>query len=143
MEGRIMNTDKEKHVIHSELNRAIKERIEYLEQEEPDNLERYKLKLLQSDNISEYDKFCIIFSTQDKTKVFVNNTSLVNQLSEEGLCCMLLKMCSTTDKEDEKAMINTSIAEDLEYEDQTSLTFLQPLSSLLRIFREFSFYARY
>ncbi len=30
-----MNTDKEKHVIPSEINRAIKERIEYLEQEDP------------------------------------------------------------------------------------------------------------
>ncbi len=88
-----MNTDKEKDVTPSELNRAIKERIEYLVQEEPDNPERYKLKLLQSDNISEYDKFCIIFSMQDKTEVFVNNTSIADQLSEEGLCSMLLKMC--------------------------------------------------
>ncbi len=88
-----MNTDKEKHVTPSELNRAIKERIEYLEQEEPDNPERYKLKLLQSDNISEYDKFCIIFSMQDKTEVFVNNTCIVDQLSEESFCSMLLKMC--------------------------------------------------
>ena len=96
MEGRIMkmNTDKEKDVTPSELNRAIKERIEYLEQEEPDNPERYKLKLLQSDNISEYDKFCIIFSMQDKTEVLLTNTSIVDQLSEEGLCSMLLKMCS-------------------------------------------------
>ena len=86
------------------------------------------------------------------TKVFVNYTSIVDQLSEEDLCRVLLKMCratgeekmcSATDKEDEKAMINTSVAEDLEYEDQTSLTFLQPLSSLLRTFRKFSFYARY
>ncbi len=60
-----MSTDKEKHVTPSEFNRAIKERIEYLEQNEPDNPELYKLKLLQSDNISEYDKFCIIFSMQD------------------------------------------------------------------------------
>ncbi len=115
-----MNTDKEKHITPSELNRAIKERIEYLEQDEPDNPERYKLKLLQSDNISEYDKYCIIFSMQE---VFVNNTSIVDQLSGEGLCSMLLEMCrDRTDEEDEKAMINTSVAEDLEYEDQTSLT---------------------
>ncbi len=60
-----MSTDKEKHVTPSEFNRAIKERIEYLEQEEPDNPELYKLKLLQSDNISEYYKSCIIFSMQD------------------------------------------------------------------------------
>ncbi len=93
-------------------------------------------------------------SIDDKVmnEAFVNNTSIVDQLSEEDLCRVLLKMCratgeekmcSATDKEDEKAMINTSVAEDLEYEDQTSLTFLQPLSSLLRIFRKFSFYARY
>jgi hypothetical protein len=41
---------------------------------------------------------------------------------------------NSTDEEDEKAMINTTVAEDLEYEDQISLTFLQPLSFLLRIF---------
>ncbi len=75
-------------------------------------------------------------STDDvvMTEAFVNNTSIVDQLSEEDLCRVLLKMCSATDEEDEKAMVNTSVAEDLEYEDQTSLTFLQPLSFLLRIF---------
>ncbi len=75
-------------------------------------------------------------STDDEvmTEAFVNNTSIVDQLSEEDLCRVLLKMCRATDEEDEKAMINTSVAEDLEYEDQTSLTFLQPLSFLLRIF---------
>ena len=75
-------------------------------------------------------------STDDEimTEVLVNNTSIVDQLSEEDLCSVLLKMCRATDEEDEKAMINTSVAEDLEYEDQTSLTFLQPLSFLLRIF---------
>ena len=84
-------------------------------------------------------------STDDEvmTELLVNNTSIVDQLSEEDLCRVLLKMCRATDEEDEKAMVNTSVAEDLEYEDQTSLTFLQPLSSLLRIFRKFSFYARY
>ncbi len=76
-------------------------------------------------------------STDDvvMTEAFVNNTSIVAQLSEEDFCRVLLKMCRATDEEDEKAMINTSVAEDLEYEDQTSLTFLQPLSSLLRTFR--------
>ena len=76
-------------------------------------------------------------STDDEVmnEAFVNNTSIVDQLSEEDLCRVLLKMCSATDEEDGKAMINTSVAEDLEYEDQTSLTFLQPLSSLLRTFR--------
>ncbi len=85
-------------------------------------------------------------STDDEVmnEAFVNNTSIVDQLSEEDLCRVLLKMCratgeekmcSATDEEDEKAMINTSGAKDLEYEDQTSLTFLQPLSSLLRTFR--------
>jgi len=76
-------------------------------------------------------------STDDvvMTEAFVNNTSIVDQLSEEDLCRVLLKMCRATDEEDEKAMVNTSVAEDLEYEDQTSLTFLQPLSSLLRTFR--------
>ncbi len=69
------------------------------------------------------------------TEVFVNNTSIVDQLSEEDLCRVLLKMCRATDEEDEKAMVNTSVAEDLEYEDQTSLAFLQPLSFLLRTFR--------
>jgi len=76
-------------------------------------------------------------STDDEvmTEAFVNNTSIVDQLSEEDLCRVLLKMCRATGEEDEKAMVNTSVAEDLEYEDQTSLTFLQPLSSLLRTFR--------
>ncbi len=76
-------------------------------------------------------------STDDvvMTEAFVNNTSIVDQLSEEDLCRVLLKMCRATDEEDEKAMVNTSGAKDLEYEDQTSLTFLQPLSSLLRTFR--------
>ncbi len=46
-----MSTDKEKHVTLSEFNRAIKERIEYLEQEEPDSPELYKLKLILSDDI--------------------------------------------------------------------------------------------
>ncbi len=93
-------------------------------------------------------------STDDEVmnEAFINNTSIVDQLSEEDLCRVLLKMCratgeekmcSATDKEDEKAMINTSVAEDLEYEDQTSLTFLKPFSFLLRIIRKFSFYARY
>ncbi len=76
-------------------------------------------------------------STDDEvmTEAFVNNTSIVDQLSEEDLCRILLKMCRATGEEDEKAMINTSVAEDLEYEDQTSLTLLQPLSFLLRTFR--------
>ena len=76
-------------------------------------------------------------STDDEvmTEAFVNNTSIVDQLSEEDLCRVLLKMCRATGEEDEKAMVNTSVAEDLEYEDQTSLTFLQPLSFLLRTFR--------
>ncbi len=69
-----MSTDKEKHVTPGEFNRAIKERIEYLEQEEPDNPELYKLKLIQSDDISEYDKSCIIFSMQDiQDKVYILN----------------------------------------------------------------------
>jgi len=76
-------------------------------------------------------------STDDEvmTEAFVNNTSIVDQLSEEDLCRVLLKMCRATGEEDEKAMVNTSVAEDLEHEDQTSLIFLQPLSSLLRTFR--------
>ena len=76
-------------------------------------------------------------STDDvvMTEAFVNNTSIVDQLSEEDLCRVLLKMCRATGEEDEKAMVNTSVAEDLEHEDQTSLIFLQPLSSLLRTFR--------
>ncbi len=84
-------------------------------------------------------------STDDvvMTEAFVNNTSIVDQLSEEDLCRVLLKMCRATGEEDEKAMVNTSVAEDLEYEDQTSLTFLKPFSFLLRIIRKFSFYARY
>jgi hypothetical protein len=84
-------------------------------------------------------------SIDDKVmnEAFVNNTSIVDQLSEEDLCRVLLKMCRATDKEDERAMVNTSVAEDLEYEDQTSLTFLKPFSFLLRIIRKFSFYAPY
>ena len=78
-------------------------------------------------------------STDDEvmTEAFVNNTSIVDQLSEEDLCRILLKMCRATGEEDEKAMINTSVAEDLEYEDQTSLSFLQfPfLQFLLPVYR--------
>ncbi len=47
-------------------------------------------------------------STDDEvmTEVFVNNnTSIVDQLSEEDLCRRLLKMCRTsTDEEDEKGI---------------------------------------
>ncbi len=69
-----MSTDKEKHVTPGEFNRAIKERIEYLEQEDPYNPELYKLKLIQSDDISEYDKSCIIFSMQDiQDKLYILN----------------------------------------------------------------------
>ena len=69
-----MSTDKEKHVTLSEFKRAIKERIEYLEQNEPDNPELYKFELLLSDYISEYDKFGIIFSMQDiKDKLYILN----------------------------------------------------------------------
>ncbi len=69
-----MSTDKEKHVTSGEFNRAIKERIEYLEQKEPDNPELYKFELLLSDYISEYDKFGIIFSMQDiKDKLYILN----------------------------------------------------------------------
>jgi hypothetical protein len=69
-----MSTDKEKHVTPGEFNRAIKERIEYLEQDDPDNPELYKLKLIQSDDISEYDKSCIIFSMQDiHDKLYILN----------------------------------------------------------------------
>ncbi len=69
-----MSTDKEKHVTLSEFKRAIKERIEYLEQNEPDNPELYKFELLLSDYISEYDKFGIIFSMQDiQDKLYILN----------------------------------------------------------------------
>jgi hypothetical protein len=47
-------------------------------------------------------------------EVFVNNTSIVDQLSEEDLCRILLKMCRATGEEDEKAMINTSVEKILE-----------------------------
>ena len=47
-------------------------------------------------------------STDDEvmTEVFVNNTSIVDQLSEEGLCRILLKMCrgNSTDEEVEKGI---------------------------------------
>lgn len=46
-------------------------------------------------------------STDDEvmTEVFVNNTSTVDQLSEEALCWILLKMCrDSTDEEDEKGI---------------------------------------
>ncbi len=41
------------------------------------------------------------------------DTSIVDHLSEEDLCRILLKMCrgNSTDAEDEKAMINTSVEE--------------------------------
>ncbi len=69
-----MSTDKEKHVTPGEFNRAIKERIEYLEREEPDNPELYKFKLLLSEDISEYDKSCIIFSMHDiQDKLYILN----------------------------------------------------------------------
>ncbi len=82
-----MSTDKEKHVTPGELNRAIKERIEYLEQEDPDNPELYKLKLIQSDDISEYDKSCIIFSMQDiQDKLYIlNYIEHLNGHQKEGL----------------------------------------------------------
>ncbi len=50
-------------------------------------------------------------STDDEvmTEVFVNNASIVDQLSEEDLCRILLKMCRATDEEDEREMINTTV----------------------------------
>ncbi len=39
------------------------------------------------------------------TEVFVNNTSIVDQLSEVDLCRILLEMCrDSTDEEDEKGI---------------------------------------
>ena len=57
-------------------------------------------------------------STDDEvmTEAFVNNTSIVDQLSEDDLCRVLLKMCRATGEEDEKAMINTSVAEGFNHE---------------------------
>ena len=51
-------------------------------------------------------------STDDEvmTEVFVNNASIVDQLSEEDLCRILLKMCRATDEEDEREMIGILIA---------------------------------
>ena len=82
-----MSTDKEKHVTPAEFNRAIKEQIEYLEQDDPDNPELYKLKLIQSDDISEYDKSCIIFSMQDiQDKLYIlNYIEHLNGHQKEGL----------------------------------------------------------
>ncbi len=47
-------------------------------------------------------------STDDEVmaEIFINNTPIVDQLSEEGLCRILLKMCrgNSTDEEDEKGI---------------------------------------
>ena len=47
-------------------------------------------------------------STDDEvmTEIFVNNTPIVDQLSEEDLCRILLKMCrgNSTDEKDEKGI---------------------------------------
>ncbi len=58
-------------------------------------------------------------STDDEVmnEAFVNNTSIVDQLSEDDLCRVLLKMCRATDEEDEKAMINTSVAEGFNHDE--------------------------
>ncbi len=42
------------------------------------------------------------------TEVFVNNTPIVDQLSEEDLCRILLKMCRGNST-DEKQTINTTV----------------------------------
>ena len=47
-------------------------------------------------------------STDDEemTEVFVNNTSIVDQLSEVDLCRILLEMCmDSTDEKDEKGIL--------------------------------------
>ena len=56
-------------------------------------------------------------STDDEvmTEVSVNNTSIVDQLREEDLCRILLKMCkSNSTDEEEKEMINTTVEKALE-----------------------------
>jgi hypothetical protein len=44
------------------------------------------------------------------TEVFVNNTPIVDQLSEEDLCRILLKMCrgNSSNEEDKKVIKNTT-----------------------------------
>ncbi len=45
------------------------------------------------------------------TEAFVNNTSVVDQLNEEDLCRILLRMCRDSTNEEDEKEINTTAEE--------------------------------
>ncbi len=77
-------------------------------------------------------------STDDEvmTEVFVNNASIVDQLSEEDLCRILLKMCRATDEEDEREMINTTVEAILRKEAKKRNFYFEKLEKMKNFYSE-------
>ncbi len=68
--------------------KALIQRIKYLENNDPDNANLDKLKLLLSDNVSEEGKICIKSSSLNKLAhlFFSNCTDYIYKYKKEHLC---------------------------------------------------------
>ena len=82
-----MNTDMEKEVYLALIN-TIMERIEYLENNDPDNANLDELRLLLSDNVSKDGKIHIRSSLLNKKvyHYFSNYTNYLHKYKKEHLC---------------------------------------------------------
>ena len=74
--------------VFSALINTIVDRIEYLENNDPDNSNLDELKLLLSDNISEEGKIQVRFSLLNKKAhhYFSNYTNYLHRYEKENLC---------------------------------------------------------
>lgn len=74
--------------VYSALINTIVERIEFLENNDPDNPKIDELKLLLSDNVSEDGKIQIRFSLLNKKAhhYFSNYTNYLHRYEKEHLC---------------------------------------------------------
>ncbi len=81
-----MNMDREVNITQKVI-KALKERIEYLKDNDPDNPNLDKLKLLLSDNVSEEGKIHIRFSLMNKQAhlYFSNYTDYLYRYQKEHL----------------------------------------------------------
>ena len=82
-----MNIDMDNET-YSALIKTIKERIEYLENNDPGNPNLDELKLLLSDNVSKDGKIQVRFSLLNKKAhyYFSNYTDYLNRYEKEHLC---------------------------------------------------------
>ncbi len=82
-----MNIDMDDET-YSALIKTIKERIEYLENNDPDNTNLEELKLLLSDNVSKDGKIQVRFSLLNKKAHyhFSNYTDYLHRYEKEHLC---------------------------------------------------------